>query len=169
MTDYANDANQPAADGWAAAAPASGRNDGQFGNLGYAVDIVFVIDITGSMTPVIDQVKQGALTFHDKLLDVMASKDKAVSSLRLRVVAYRDYLDEPSDALFQTPFFQLPDDRTAFDGFVQGLHADGGGDEPESGRDGLAAAMHSPWERGVDRRREVGLIFTGAPSQRLEA
>ncbi len=67
MTDYANDANQPAADGWAAAAPASGRNDGQFGNLGYAVDIVFVIDITGSMTPVIDQVKQGALTFHDKL------------------------------------------------------------------------------------------------------
>ena len=34
----------------------------QYGSsLGYAVDIVFVIDITGSMTPVLDQVKSGTL------------------------------------------------------------------------------------------------------------
>lgn len=55
--------------------------------LGYAVDIVFVIDITGSMRPVLEQVKAGAMGFHDQLLHVMATKDKYVSSLRLRVVA----------------------------------------------------------------------------------
>lgn len=145
------------------------NNDGQFANLGYAVDIVFVVDITGSMTPVIDQVKAGALSFHHQLLEVMAHKDKYVSSLRLRVVAYRDFLDNSSDALYQTPFFQLPDERADFDAYVQGLYADGGGDEPESGLEGLAVAMHSDWERGLDRRRHVVVLFTDASSHPLEA
>ena len=146
-----------------------GNNEGQFGNLGYAVDIVFVIDITGSMTPVIDQVKAGALSFHDRLLDIMGAKDKYVSSLRLRVVAYRDYLDNPADGLFQTPLFQLPDHRTNFDAYVQGLFADGGGDEPESGLEGIAVALQSDWERGLDRRRHVVVLFTDASAHPLEA
>ena len=33
--------------------------------LSYAVDIVFCIDVTGSMTPIIDQVKANALRFYD--------------------------------------------------------------------------------------------------------
>ena len=33
--------------------------------LSYAVDIVFCIDVTGSMTPIIDQVKNNALQFYD--------------------------------------------------------------------------------------------------------
>ena len=71
-----------------------GGGTSQFGmNLGYAVDIVFVIDITGSMTPVIELVKQGAQGFHERLLQVMRAKDKQVTSLRLRIVAYRDYYD----------------------------------------------------------------------------
>ena len=148
---------------------APGNNEGQFGNLGYAVDIVFVIDITGSMTPVIDQVKAGALTFHDRLLAVMGEKDKYVSSLRLRVVAYRDYLDRASDALFQTPFFQLPEERANFDNYVHSLYADGGGDEPESGLEGLGMAMMSDWERGLDRRRHVVVLFTDASAHPLEA
>lgn len=148
----------------------AGGGTSQYGmNLGYAVDIVFVIDITGSMTPVIDQVKAGAMTFHDRLLQVMGEKDKYVSSLRLRVVAYRDYYDNVSDALFHTPFFQLPDDAVAFTTYVSGLYADGGGDEPESGLEGLALAMSSDWERGLDRRRHVIVLFTDASAHPLEA
>lgn len=148
----------------------AGGGTSQYGmNLGYAVDIVFVIDITGSMTPVIDQVKAGAMTFHDRLLQVMGEKDKYVSSLRLRVVAYRDYYDNASDALFHTPFFQLPDEAVAFTTYVSGLYADGGGDEPESGLEGLAVAMGSDWERGLDRRRHVIVLFTDASAHPLEA
>jgi hypothetical protein len=169
----AEDAYAPPADPTYAAPPdpylVQGNNEGQFGNLGYAVDIVFVIDITGSMTPVIDQVKAGALSFHDRLLEVMGAKDKYVSSLRLRVIAYRDYLDNASDALFQTPFFHLPEERTSFDAYVQGLYADGGGDEPESGLEGLALALQSDWERGLDRRRHVVVLFTDASAHPLEA
>jgi hypothetical protein len=121
------------------------------------------------MRPVIDQVKAGAMGFHDQLLSVMAAKDKYVSSLRLRVVAYRDYYDSPSDALFQTPFFRLPDERFHFDSFVQTLGAAGGGDEPESALEALSVAMLSPWERGLDRRRHVIVLFTDASAHPLEA
>lgn len=137
--------------------------------LGYAVDIVFVIDITGSMGPVIEQVKAGALTFHDRLMATMAAKGKQVNALRLRVVAYRDYYADPSDALTQTPFFSLPSEAYAFDHFVRGLSAAGGWDEPESGLEGLAIAMQSDWERRMDRRRHVVVVFTDASAHPLEA
>lgn len=137
--------------------------------LGYAVDIVFVIDITGSMGPVLEQVKAGALTFHDRLLATMAAKGKQVNTLRLRVVAYRDYYADPRDALVQTPFFSLPHEQHAFDGFVRGLHPSGGWDEPESGLEGLAVAMQSDWQRGLDRRRHVIVVFSDASAHPLEA
>lgn len=147
-----------------------GGGTSQYGmNLGYAVDIVFVIDITGSMTPVIEQVKAGAMSFHDRLMATMAEKDKYVSSLRLRVVAYRDYYDNASDALFHTPFFTLPDHAAHFHTYVSGLFADGGGDEPESGLEALGVAMASEWERGLDRRRHVVVHFTDASAHPLEA
>lgn len=148
----------------------AGGGTSQFGvSLGYAVDIVFVIDITGSMTPVIEQVKAGAQSFHDQLVAIMAAKDKFVSSLRLRVVAYRDYYDNPSDALFHTPFFSLPDEQQYFNTYVGALSADGGGDEPESGLEALAVAFASDWERGLDRRRHVVVLFTDASAHPLEA
>lgn len=148
----------------------AGGGTSQFGvSLGYAVDIVFVIDITGSMTPVIEQVKAGALSFHDRLVEIMAAKDKFVSSLRLRVVAYRDYYDNPSDALFHTSFFRLPEDQAHFNTYVGALSADGGGDEPESGLEALAVAFASDWERGMDRRRHVVVLFTDASAHPLEA
>lgn len=148
----------------------AGGGTSQYGmNLGYAVDIVFVIDITGSMTPVIEQVKHGAMTFHDRLMATMQAKDKYVSSLRLRVVAYRDYYDNPGDALFHTPFFRLPDEAAHFHTYVSGLFADGGGDEPESGLEALGVAMTSEWERGLDRRRHVVVLFTDASAHPLEA
>lgn len=141
----------------------------QGAHLGYAVDLVFVIDITGSMKPVLDQVKAGAMGFHDHLLRVMGAKDKHVSSLRVRVVAYRDYLDNAADGLFHTPFMSLPEEGHVFSNYVAGLHPDGGGDEPESGLEGLAVACLSDWERGLDRRRHVVVLFTDASAHPLEA
>src|SRR5262249_22551891 len=44
----------------------------------------------------------------------------------------------------------------------------GGGDEPESGLESLAFAMHSGWERGLDRRRHIVVMFTDASAHPLE-
>lgn len=139
------------------------------GGLGYAVDIVFVIDITASMWPVLGEVKRHALGFHDRLTEIMAAKGKHVSRLRVRLVAYRDYLDFADDAMVVTPFFDLATDAGRYEASIADLRADGGGDEPESGLEALAIAMASPWERGMDRRRHVIVLCTDASAHPLEA
>ncbi|MFG2648342.1 vWA domain-containing protein [Streptomyces sp. NPDC048436] len=143
-------------------------NTGQYqGNLQYAVDIVLCVDATASMFPVLDTVKSSALQFHERLNDVMAKKGKAISQLRLKVIAFRDFGDDPSDAIEQTDFLQLPAQSKEFESFVRGIEASGGGDIPESGLEALALAINSPWEKGLDRRRHVVVMFTDAPAHPL--
>lgn len=137
------------------------------GNLQYAVDIVLCVDATGSMFPVLDTVKSSALQFHDRLNDVMAKKGKAISQLRLKVIAFRDFGDDASNAIQQTGFLHLPEQATDFQAFVRGIDASGGGDIPESGLEALALAINSPWEQGLDRRRHVIVMFTDAPAHPL--
>lgn len=137
--------------------------------LTYAVDIVFVIDVTGSMEPVLQQVQRGALSFHRDLINAMEEKHKRISSLRVRLIAFRDYLhDEPADAMLSTEFMTLPDDLERFEEAVNFLEPFGGGDEPESGLEALAFAIHSDWERGLDRRRHIVVLFTDASAHPLE-
>jgi hypothetical protein len=132
------------------------------GGLAYAVDIVFCIDVTGSMAPVIETVKEGAISFHKRLESAMAGKNKSISQLRLRVVAFRDFADNPSDAIEASDFWHIPEQTADFEGFVRRLRAGGGGDEPESGLEALALAIGSDWERGLDRRRHIIAVFTDA-------
>lgn len=135
--------------------------------LTYAVDIVFCIDVTGSMSPVLGTVKEGALTFHKRLEDAMAAKGKAISQLRLRVIAYRDFADNASDAIEASEFWRIPDQTEEFESFIRRQRASGGGDEPESGLEALAMAVKSDWERGLDRRRHVIAVFTDASAHPL--
>ena len=137
------------------------------GALQYAVDIVMCIDATGSMAPILDEVKANALSFDKRLAEVMAAKSKTISQLRLKVIAFRDYGDNPDDAIQQTGFLTFPDDAGEFDRFVTGLDANGGGDIPESGLEALALALQVPWEQGLDRRRHVVVVFTDAPAHPL--
>ena len=136
-------------------------------SLKYAVDIVFCIDVTGSMAPVLETVKEGALSFHKRLEEAMAGKGKAISQLRLRVIAYRDFGDDPSDAIQASDFWVIPGHSGDFERFVRGLRATGGGDEPESGLEALALAINSDWERGLDRRRHIVAVFTDASAHPL--
>jgi hypothetical protein len=145
----------------------SGSIEKYQGNLRYAVDIVMCIDTTASMTPVLETVKESSLQFHQRLNTMMAGKGKAISQLRLRVIAFRDFGDDPATAIEQTDFLLLPQQAAEFEQFVRGLKAKGGGDVPESGLEALALAINSPWERGLDRRRHVVVMFTDAPAHPL--
>jgi len=80
--------------------------------LSYAVDIVFCIDVTGSMTPIIDQVKANALRFYDDVQTNLTAKGKNVDTLRVRVVAFRDFKADGEAALQESPFFTLPSEQT---------------------------------------------------------
>jgi hypothetical protein len=137
--------------------------------LSYAVDIVFCIDVTGSMTPIIDQVKNNALRFYDDVQKNLTEKGKNVDQLRVRVLAFRDFKADGAAALQESPFYTLPAERAGFSDFVNGLLAEGGGDAPESGLEAVALAMTSSWTTTGDRRRQVIVVWTDQPAQPLEA
>jgi hypothetical protein len=164
----APDAASPAASG---AAPVGTEQTSMAAprGLSYAVDIVFCIDVTGSMTPIIDQVKNNALRFYDDVQKNLTEKGKNVDQLRVRVLAFRDFKADGAAALQESPFYTLPAERAGFSDFVNGLIAEGGGDAPESGLEAVALAMTSSWTTTGDRRRQVIVVWTDQPAQSLDA
>lgn len=136
-------------------------------NLKYAVDIVLCVDATASMGPTLNNVKHSALSFPNRLAQEMTAKGRGISSLRLKVIAFRDYGDHADDAMSESPFFRVPGDLDQFEKTVRALRPDGGGDEPESGLEALALALASEWETGLDKRRHVVVMFTDASAHPL--
>ena len=126
----------------------------------YAVDIVFVIDVTMSMGALLDTVKKNVLHFYEDFSRKMKSKDKAVSSLRVRVVAFRDYYYDRENAMLMTDFFNLPEDAQKLESAVKSLQPDGGGDDPEDGLEALAYAMKSDWNRQSMKKRHVIVVWS---------
>lgn len=137
--------------------------------LTYAVDIVFCVDVTGSMTPILDQVKANALRFYSDVQSNLTAKGKTIDELRVRIVAFRDIVADGDAALQESPFFELPAEEASFSSFVNGLIAEGGGDAPESGLEAVALAMTSPWTTRGDRRRQVIVVWTDQPAHPLDA
>ena len=135
--------------------------------LSYAVDLVFCVDVTGSMTPILDAVKANALRFYDDVQRNLTDKGKHVDELRVRIIAFRDFNTDAESAVTESSFFQLPEERTFFSSFVDSLVAEGGGDAPESGLEAVALAINSPWTSRGDRRRQVIVVWTDQPAHPL--
>ena len=136
--------------------------------LKYNVDMVLCIDATGSMSSIIDKVKSSALKFYEDLAAGMEKERKTIDSLRVKVISYRDYYVDGDKSMLESPFFVLPDEKEAFSKFVSGIHAEGGGDEPENGLEALALAMKSDWSKGGDKRRHVVVVWTDTSAHPLE-
>lgn len=168
-TDPGSGTSEPAAGAPPAVAEQSSLAAPVSRGLSYAVDIVFCIDVTGSMDPIIDAVKANALRFYDDVQNNLTAKGKNVDELRVRVVAFRDLAADGEAAMDESPFYRLPDERSAFSDFVNGLIAEGGGDAPESGLEAVALAMNSPWTTRGDRRRQVVVVWTDQPANALDA
>jgi von Willebrand factor type A domain len=136
--------------------------------LKYTVDIVLCIDVTGSMAPIIDKVKNNALRFYEDLLSTMAQKSKSIDTLRLKVIAFRDYYYDEDESMHESSFFTLPQEKDAFHHFVNQLKAEGGGEEPESGLEALALAIRSKWNTSGDKKRQIIVVWTDASVHPLE-
>lgn len=136
----------------------------------YDVDLVFCIDATESMVPLIDMVKRNALNFYGDLVRVMNKQaqtmPKRLDSVRIRVIAFRDYLADGAEAMQTTDFFSMPDQAADFKECVDGIRAKGGGDEPEDGLEALAYAIRSSWMKPAPgrKRRQIIVVWTDAPT-----
>jgi hypothetical protein len=153
--------------GTSAGATAPGQEAMATRGLRYAVDICFCIDVTGSMSPILDRVKDNALSFYDDVQKNLTDKGKNVDELRVRVIAFRDFKADGAAALQESPFYTLPAEQPGFAEFVRGLVPEGGGDAPESGLEAVALAINSPWTTSGDRRRQVIVVWTDSPAQPL--
>ena len=134
--------------------------------LDYNVDIVRCIDATGSMSPIIEEVKTNALSFYKKFVAEMDEANKRVEQLRIKVIVFRDY-ECDTEPMTQSEFFVLPDENDAFESFVRGITASGGGDGPENGLEAIALALKSDWVTTGSKRRHVILMFSDAPALEL--
>ena len=134
-------------------------------------DIVFLIDISGSMAPVIDALRRNIEVFIDSLGAGDANNAAPVRDWRAKVVGYRDAEHDGERWYEDNPFVR---DTVALKAQLAALQAAGGGDEPESLLDALyrlATMPASPkgaqgeeatmWRYRSDAARVV-VVFTDA-------
>ena len=95
-------------------------------------DIVFVIDVTGSMTPIIDALRKNIETFIDSLSRGDANNAAPVKDWRGKIVGYRDIDHAEAEGLPWIEDHPFVRDAVALKTQLAGLRAAGGADEPES-------------------------------------
>lgn len=136
--------------------------------LTYHVDLALCIDCTGSMRGTLQSVKEAALDFQGMFKSRMEDKGKIITSMRVRVIAFRDiFADDP--AFEVSDFYNLDQEPEAFETFLSALKAKGGGgDGPESALEALSIAINSPWDANADRLRHVVVMWTDALPHPLE-
>jgi hypothetical protein len=138
-------------------------------------DVVFLIDVTGSMKPCIDALRTNIEAFIDSLSRGEANNAPPVRDWRGKVVGYRDIEAAQTEGIswiVDNPFVR---DTAALKAQLAALRAEGGGDEPESLLDALfkVASMESTpkgsqsedpekWRYRSDAARVV-VVFTDAP------
>jgi len=120
---------------------------------GRPVDIVFVMDITESMQPYIDAVKQNMISF---ARDLQANN----RDYRLGLVTFEDFTVSKYADCNCAYRKQLTSNVNEFIGWVGSLHAGGGGDIPEDQLDALAYASTLPLRPDA---QAILILITDAP------
>ena len=135
----------------ASAAPGSAvalQSDAVGGATGpVALDVLFLLDATGSMGDEIDRLKVTIDTVAAQVEDFESQPD-----VRFAMTLYRDEGDT-----FVTSTFDFTGDVAAFRDALNDVVADGGGDYPEALEEGLASALSEPAWR--DPASTVQLVF----------
>ena len=137
-------------------------------------DLVFLIDLTGSMAPCIDALRKNIETFIDSLSRGDGNSAAPVRDWRGKVVGYRDLESGATDGVpwfVDNPFVR---DVAALKAQLASVKAEGGGDEPESLLDALYKVASMPaipkgsqaedpakWRYRSDAARVV-IVFTDA-------
>ena len=117
------------------------------------VDVVFLLDATGSMGDEIEQLKANMVSVAEQLDEQSPRPD-----IRFAITSYRDRGDE-----YVTRTTDFTSDVGAFTETLRGVVANGGGDTPESLNAGLHDAIAEPAWREGDTIKLVFLVADAAP------
>ncbi len=118
------------------------------------VDVVFVLDTTGSMSGLIQTAKEKIWS----IATTMASA-QPTPEIRIGLVAYRDRGDR-----YVTKLVDLSSDLDSVYAELMDFQADGGGDTPESVNKALYDAVHDmSWSQGDQAYRVIFLVGDAPP------
>lgn len=137
----------------AAALPGTVRAEPAGGNQ-RPVQVVFVLDTTGSMAGLIEGAKRKIWSIATAILD-----ENPAAEVQMGLVAYRDIGDD-----YVTKVFPLTKDIQGLYADLLGLQARGGGDWPESVNEALDLAVtRTGWDRQPFADRIVFLVGDAPP------
>ena len=157
-----NEYRVTASKGWAARTQTFGRSDGDTWTLTIKdaprsdrtqLDLLFLIDATGSMDDEIDKLKASMADIADELARLPEQPD-----VRYGLVAYRDHGDE-----FVVRNFDFTDSLDRFQRTLAKLQASGGGDEPEALHEALFTAVNELSWRTDETVRMTVLVADAPP------
>lgn len=118
------------------------------------LDVLFLIDATGSMSDEIEQLKQNILSISAQIEALPSNPD-----VRFGMVSYRDRGDD-----YVTRVFNFTSDVQRFQNDLRGVYAAGGGDTPEALNEGIHDAIWNvDWREQEDTVRMVFLVADAPP------
>ena len=118
------------------------------------VEVVFVIDTTGSMSGLIQAAKQKVWAIANTLATARPTPE-----IKMGLVAYRDRGDQ-----YVTKHTKLTDDLDAVYADLMNYKAEGGGDTPESVNQALYEAVtQQPWSTDAKTYRVIFLVGDAPP------
>ncbi len=122
------------------------------------LDLVFVVDNTGSMGPYIQAVKQ-------KILEIVRTikKEELCHRLRVGYVSYRDH--PPEETTFVTKKTELTPNIESIENGIRSMDAYGGGDGPEAVCDGLHVANRMEY---LNESAKIMVLIGDAPPHGVE-
>lgn len=122
------------------------------------IDVVFVLDTTGSMGGLLEGAKQKIWSIASKM-----AEGKPTPKIRVGLVGYRDRGDE-----YVTKKFDLTEDLDAVYANLKTFQAGGGGDWPEHAGKGLSEAVQGMQWSGDKRTMKMIFLVGDAPAQEYD-
>jgi Mg-chelatase subunit ChlD len=118
------------------------------------IEVVFVLDTTGSMSGLIEGAKQKIWSIANEMISAQPTPE-----LKLGLIGYRDKGDD-----YVLKSHPLTDDIDALYGELQKFKADGGGDTPEAVNEALDEAIHKmAWSKDRDVLKIIFLVGDAPP------
>jgi len=133
------------------------------------VDIIFLLDISGSMGPAIIDIIKNVGTFVDNLIPEEESK-RLIKDWRARVFSFGDMESDSAEVKLNVsrPWTQEPQEIVnQMIECIELVKQGGGGDEPESSLDAMYLAARDGFDSSWTERTRVIILFTDATPKKI--
>lgn len=135
------------------------------GEYKYTVDVVMLMDISGSMSDELGMVKENAKDFYNLFKGKCDEKNINLLGLTTQVVTFSDINVDREYALNKSDVYNMlvEEEHNAFETYVNQIDLTYGGDTPESALEALATAFQrSSWGPDDGLHRQVFILWTDA-------